>query len=86
VILMPEGPRRETLAADIVEALEAEPEAATFFDEVASFSRKNHLRWIDATKRRPEVRATNLGTCRVDESREEGTTSVAFSQVWRIQR
>jgi hypothetical protein len=60
VMLMPEGPQREALAADIVAALEAEPEAARFFDGLASFYRKNYLRWIDATQRRPEVRAQRI--------------------------
>ena len=60
VMLVPEGPQREALAADIVTALEAGPEAATFFDGLASFYRKNYLRWIDATQRRPEVRAQRI--------------------------
>ena len=60
VMLMPEGPQREALAADIVAALEAEPAAARFFDGLASFYRKNYLRWIDATRRRPEVRAQRI--------------------------
>ena len=60
VILAPEGPQREALAPDIAAALDAEPEAARFFDGLASFSRKNYLRWIDATKRSPEVRAQRI--------------------------
>jgi hypothetical protein len=60
VVLAAEGPQRKDLAADIVEALHAEPEAAKFFDGLASFYRKNYLRWIDATKRRPEVRAERI--------------------------
>jgi len=60
VVLAPEGPQRDALAADIVAAIEAEPEAARFFDGLASFYRKKHLRWIDATKRRPEVRAQRI--------------------------
>jgi hypothetical protein len=60
VMLMSEGPQREALAADIVAALEAEPEAARFFDGLASFYRKNYSRWIDATKRRPEVRTQRI--------------------------
>jgi len=53
VTLMPEGPQSKALAADIVAALEAEPDAARFFDGLATFYRKNYLRWIDATKRNP---------------------------------
>lgn len=60
VALAPEGPQSEALAADIVTALEAEPEAARFFDGLATFYRKNYLRWIDATKRSPELRAQRI--------------------------
>ena len=60
VVLVPEGPQRETLAVDIVAALDAEPEAAKFFDGLATFYRKNYLRWIDATRRSPEVRAQRI--------------------------
>jgi hypothetical protein len=60
VVLSAEGPQREDLAADIGAAFHAEPEAAKFFDGLASFYRKNYLRWIDATKRRPDVRAERI--------------------------
>ena len=60
VMLMPEGPQSEALAADIAAALAAEPEAARFFDGLATFYRKNYLRWIDATKRSPETRAQRI--------------------------
>ncbi len=60
VTLMPEGPQSQALAADIAAALGAEPEAAKFFDGLATFYRKNYLRWIDATKRSPEVRAERI--------------------------
>lgn len=60
VTLAPEGPQRDALAADIRDALDAEPEAAAFFDGLATFYRKNYLRWIDATKRRPEVRPQRI--------------------------
>jgi hypothetical protein len=55
-----ELPPREGLASDIAAALEAEPEAAAFYDALAGFYRKNYLRWIDATKRRPDVRADRI--------------------------
>jgi len=58
--LVPDGPQSETLAPDIVAALDAEPGAARFFDGLATFYRKNYLRWIDATKRSPEVRAQRI--------------------------
>jgi hypothetical protein len=60
VVLKPEGPQREDLAEDVAEALEAEPEAGAFFDSLAQFYRKAYLRWIDATKRRPDVRAERI--------------------------
>jgi uncharacterized protein YdeI (YjbR/CyaY-like superfamily) len=57
---MPEGPQSDALAADIIAALHAEPEAARFFDGLASFYRKNYLRWINATRRSPSVRAQRI--------------------------
>jgi hypothetical protein len=60
VALTPEGPQSEALAADIAAALAAEPDAAQFFDGLATFYRKNYLRWIDATKRSPDVRAQRI--------------------------
>jgi hypothetical protein len=59
-MLEPEGPQSGALAPDIVAALDAEPEAAKFFDGLATFYRKNYLRWIDATKRSPEARAQRI--------------------------
>ena len=60
VVLFPEGPQRDDLADDIAAALKAEPDAAAFFDGLAQFYREAYLRWIDATKRRPEVRETRI--------------------------
>lgn len=60
VVLTAEGPQREALAPDIAAALAAEPEAAAFFDSLATFYRKGYLRWIDATKRRPDLRAARI--------------------------
>ena len=57
VTLALEGPQRDELPADIAAALNAEPEAAAFFDSLAGFYVLNYLRWIDATKRSPETRA-----------------------------
>ena len=55
-----EGPQREELADDIAAALAADPEAGAFFDGLAQFYRKGYLRWVDATKRRPEQRAQRI--------------------------
>ena len=60
VELSPEGPQSEALAPDIATALAADAQAAQFFDGLATFYRKNYLRWIDATKRSPEVRAQRI--------------------------
>jgi hypothetical protein len=60
VMLEPEGPLREDLPSDIAGALEAEPAAGAFFDSIAQAYRRAYLDWIDATKRRPEVRAERI--------------------------
>jgi hypothetical protein len=60
VELTPEGPQRADLAEDISAALAANPEAGAFFDTLAQFYRKAYLRWIDATTRRPDVRAARI--------------------------
>lgn len=60
VELEPEGPQRSDLADDLAAALEASPAAAAFFDTLAQFYRKAYLRWIDATTRRPELRAARI--------------------------
>jgi hypothetical protein len=58
--IAPEGPQRGALDEDIVAALDANPEAATFFDGLAQFYRKAYLTWIDGTKKRPEERARRI--------------------------
>ena len=60
VVLAPEGPQRQDLADDVRVALEADPEAAAFFDGLAQFYRKAYLRWIDGTKRRPDERQRRI--------------------------
>ena len=60
VVLAPEGPQRDDLADDVRAALEAEPAAGAFFDGLAQFYRRAFLRWIDATKRRPEERERRI--------------------------
>lgn len=60
VSIEPEGPQRDALAPDIQEALDANRDAGTFFDALAQFYRKAYLRWIDATKRSPEMRAERI--------------------------
>jgi Bacteriocin-protection, YdeI or OmpD-Associated/Domain of unknown function (DUF1905) len=60
VELTPEGPQRADLAEDVTAALAANPAAGAFFDTLAQFYRKAYLRWIDATTRRPELRAARI--------------------------
>jgi hypothetical protein len=60
VVLAPEGPQRDDLADDVRTALEADPDAGAFFDGLAQFYRRGYLRWIDATKRRPDERERRI--------------------------
>jgi translation initiation factor IF-1 len=60
VELTPEGPQRGDLAEDVSAALAANPAAAASFDTLAQFYRKAYLRWIDATTRRPDLRAARI--------------------------
>jgi Bacteriocin-protection, YdeI or OmpD-Associated/Domain of unknown function (DUF1905) len=60
VEISPEGPQRDDLAEDVAAALAANPDAGAFFDSLAQFYRRAYLRWIDATKRRPELRADRI--------------------------
>jgi len=60
VVLAPEGPQRDDLAADVRAALDADPQAGAFFDGLAQFYRRAYLRWIDATKRRPDERQRRI--------------------------
>ena len=60
VEIVPEGPQRDGLAEDVAAALDASPKAAAFFDGLAQFYRKGYLRWIDATTRRPDLRAKRI--------------------------
>lgn len=60
VSLAPEGVQRGDLPADVAKALLANPEAGDFFDSIAPFYRKAFLTWIEATKRRPEVRSRRI--------------------------
>lgn len=60
VSLAPEGTQRADLPPDIAAALAADPEAGAFFDALAQFYVKAYLRYIDATKRKPELRSTRI--------------------------
>lgn len=60
VEIAPEGPQREELADDVAAALEASARAGRFFDSLAQFYRRGYLRWVDATKRSPELRQQRI--------------------------
>src|SRR5690349_4274625 len=45
VVVAPEGPQRDDLAEDLAAALQANPQAAAFFDALAQFYRRAYLRW-----------------------------------------
>ncbi len=59
VVVWPEGPQQETLAEDIAHALTAEPRAREFFESLATFYRRNYVRWIEEAKR-PQTRAARV--------------------------
>ena len=59
VSLGPEGPQVDAMAPDLATAFEHEPEARHFFESLATFYRKNFMRWIDQAKR-PETRARRI--------------------------
>jgi len=55
-----EGLQRADLADDIAAALDADPEAGAAFDALAQFYRNAFVRWIDATRRRPDQRPVRI--------------------------
>ena len=55
-----EGPQRDDLAPDIAAALDADPVAGAFFDSLAQFYRNAYVRWVEATKRRPDLRPVRI--------------------------
>ena len=83
VELAPEGPQRGDLAEDISAALAANPAAAAFFDTLAQFYRKAYLRWIDATTRRPDLRAARIAEV-VDllAAGGQGTATTVSTRAW----
>jgi hypothetical protein len=59
VVLMPEGPQADALPADVLAALEAEPQAKAFFEALATFYRNGYMRWIEGAKR-AETRSARI--------------------------
>jgi hypothetical protein len=59
VVMMPEGPQADTLAPDILAALESQPQARAFFESLATFYRNGYVRWIESAKR-SETRSARI--------------------------
>lgn len=59
VVLSPEGPQSENLSSDVVSALDAEPQAKSFFESLATFYRNAYIKWIESAKR-PETRTARI--------------------------
>ena len=59
VVLEPEGPQFNSLAADFAQALVHQPEARRFFESLATFYRNGYVAWIESAKR-PETRARRI--------------------------
>jgi hypothetical protein len=59
VTLSPEGPQSESLSADVAEALDAAPQAKTFFESLATFYRNTYIKWIESAKK-PETRKARI--------------------------
>ncbi|MCW5718565.1 MAG: YdeI/OmpD-associated family protein [Bauldia sp.] len=60
VTLALEGPETHDLGDDLAAALDAEPAALAFFQDLAQFYRKAYLTWINGTKRKPQERARRI--------------------------
>ena len=59
VALSPEGPQSETLSTDVANALDAEPQAKSFFESLATFYRNSYIKWIESAKK-PETRTARI--------------------------
>ena len=59
VVLAPEGPQSASLSTDVLNALEAEPQAKAFFESLATFYRNTYIKWIESAKR-PETRNARI--------------------------
>lgn len=59
VALSPEGPQSESLSADVLSALDAEPKAKVFFESLATFYRNGYIKWIESAKK-AETRAAGI--------------------------
>jgi hypothetical protein len=62
VHIEPEGPQRADLADERGRASERQSDFGPVLDGLAQFYRRGYLRWIDATKRSPELRQQRIAT------------------------
>ncbi len=60
LVMEAEGLQRDDLAPDLAAALAAAPDAGACFDGLAQFYRTGSVKWIEGTKRLPEVRALRI--------------------------
>lgn len=59
VVINLEGTQVAQMAADLADALQANPAAQAFFENLPTYYRKNYLRWIDGAKQ-PATRAKRI--------------------------
>ena len=59
VVLQPDSPRVEDLAADVATALQSDTDACGQFESMAGFYRRNYIRWVESAKRQ-ETRANRI--------------------------
>lgn len=59
VVLFPEGPQAESMSPDIANSLESNLQAKAFFQSLATFYRRNYIKWIESTKN-PETRSKRI--------------------------
>lgn len=59
VVLSPEGTQSENMSADVIRALDAEPQAKAFFESLATFYRNTFIKWIESAKKH-ETRAARI--------------------------
>jgi hypothetical protein len=59
VTLSAEGPQSESLAKDVSDVFDTEPQAKAFFESLATFYRNTYIKRIESAKR-PETRAARI--------------------------
>ena len=80
-----EGPQEDNLADDIAATLGANPAAQAFFDGMPTFYRKKYLRWIDSTKRSPDIRAQRINNYPTRQRATRALTRHRYQMKWSNQ-